>query len=121
MGLTRGWDLKKGVDLRPGELVNKAPGERFELATRGTFQPAPTPKEATRIRASALTIHLLDSSLTGNASAELKGGTTAFDLTMKGSKLDADRMLLSDEASRRRPPRGQGTSRGGAAQGSDRF
>lgn len=91
----------QGVDLRPGELLNKGPGERFEVASRGTVQPAATPRDATRVKVSDLRVHLLDDALTGSASLERKGAgpqpTTIFDLAMKSPRVNADRMLLSDE------------------------
>ncbi|MCI0668979.1 MAG: AsmA family protein [Myxococcaceae bacterium] len=89
-----------GVDLRPGELLDKAPGQRLEVAAAGTYQPA-RGKGAMKVDVPKLTVHVRDSTLAGSASAALQGegkaGTTTFALDMKSPRLDADALMLGDD------------------------
>lgn len=82
-----------GVDLRPGLTVNKAPGQRLDLAFGGTFKSEPT-----RLELSTLTTHLLQDTVEGKLSATLKEKSTQFELALKSAKIDADALLLKSEA-----------------------
>lgn len=127
-GSTRGvygFDAKldlAGVDLRPGEIVNKAAGERLEVVAAGTLQPAASPKEATRIKVSSLKVDLLDMTLAGSASAALQGDATVFELALKSPRVDADRLLLTDEQIAANKPSGApGTPAAPEVKDPDRF
>ncbi|HZA52277.1 MAG TPA: AsmA family protein [Myxococcaceae bacterium] len=107
----------QGADLRPGEVLNKAPGDPFQIAARGTLQPAASPRDATRAKVNDLRIQLLEDSLNGTASVERKAAgaraTTNFELAMKSPRVNADRMLLTDEqiaAAKGSPQRGAGAA-----------
>ena len=82
-----------GVDLRPGLVVNKAPGQKTDLAFAGTYKADPT-----RLELSLLTAHLLQDTLEGKLSAQLKDKTTEFDLSLKSARIDADALLLKSDA-----------------------
>ncbi len=89
-----------GADLRPGELLDKAPGQRLEVAAVGTYQPA-RGRRPLKVDVPQLTVHVLDATLAGSASAALQGEgkteTTTFALNLKSPRLDADALMLSDE------------------------
>jgi AsmA protein len=87
-----------GVDLRPGLLLDKAPGQRLEVAAAGTYQPT---KDGMKVDLGQLTLGVLEDTLTGTASFALAGQgrrqTTTFTLDMKSQRLNADALLMSDE------------------------
>ena len=88
-----------GVDLRPGQSIDKKPGDRLDLAIEGTRK---TNKSTTdpdqRIELSALKAHVLDDEIQGKGWYEMKGvaakATKQFDLDLASSHLDLDRMLI---------------------------
>lgn len=97
-----------GVDLRPGGTVNKAPGQRLDVSAQGTYQPPEEGKRpVTRVELSALTVHLLEDTLTGKVGYEQAGtgprATTSFQVALKGPRLDADALLL-ESAEAESPP-----------------
>lgn len=89
-----------GVDMRPGLLLDKAPGQRFNVAATGTYQPARGTRPLT-VDVSQLTVNLLEDALSGTASVALAGEgrkqTTTFTLDLKSARLDADKLLLSEQ------------------------
>lgn len=89
-----------GVDMRPGLLLNKAPGQRFDVAAAGTYQPA-RGKAPMKVDLGQLTVALLDNTMAGTASFALgtegKQPTTTYALNLKSPKLNADALLLNDE------------------------
>ena len=90
----------RGVDLRPGFLVNKAPGQRMDLSAKGTYAPAQG-KTPLRVDVSALTVHLLEDTITGTAKYA-QGGTPraptmTFDVDLKSQRVDAAKLLLKEE------------------------
>jgi AsmA protein len=88
-----------GVDLRPGQSIDKKPGDRLDLAIEGTRK---TNKSTTdpdqRIELSDLKAHVLDDEIQGKGWYEMKGigakATKQFDLDLASSHLDLDRMLI---------------------------
>ncbi len=89
-----------GVDLRPGLLVNKAPGQRLEVAAAGTYAPAKTGSGMT-VNVSSMSLGALEDTVTGTASVTLAGtgkkATTTFKADVKAAKLDAEKLLMSEE------------------------
>ncbi|RJS19997.1 AsmA family protein [Corallococcus sp. H22C18031201] len=88
-----------GVDLRPGLLVNKAPGQRMEVAAAGTYQPT---RDGMKVDVPKLTLGALDDTMTGSASFALAGQgkkkTTTFSMDLKSPRLDADKLMMGEEA-----------------------
>jgi AsmA protein len=89
-----------GTDLRPGTLLDKRPGQPFTVDTAGTYRPA-RGKEPLKVDLSRLNVALLDSTLTGTASAAVAGQgakqTTTFAMNLKSPRLNADELLMTDE------------------------
>ncbi|NOK35510.1 AsmA family protein [Corallococcus exercitus] len=89
-----------GVDLRPGLLVNKAPGQRLEVAAAGTYAPAKTGSGMT-VNVTNMSLGALDDTVTGNATVALAGtgkkATTTFKANVKAARLDAEKLLMSEE------------------------
>ena len=87
-----------GVDLRPGLLLNKGPGQRLGVAAAGTYQPN---KDGMKVDLSQLTMNVLEDTLAGTASFALAGTgkkqTTTFAMDMKSQRLNADALLMKDE------------------------
>ncbi len=81
-----------GVDLRPGLLVNKAPGQKTDLTFAGSYKADPT-----RLELSTLTAHLLADTVDGKLSATLKDRSTQFDLSLKSARIDADALMMKTE------------------------
>ena len=88
-----------GVDLRPGQSLDKKPGDRLDLSVEGTRK---TNKSSTdpeqRIDLADVKAHVLDDELQGKGWVEMKGAgakaTKQFDLDLASSHLDLDRMLM---------------------------
>ncbi|WP_257459371.1 AsmA family protein [Archangium lipolyticum] len=89
-----------GVDMRPGLLLDKRPGQTFTVDTAGTYQPE-SGKRPMKVDLSRLNVALLDSTLAGTASVALAGQgakqTTTFALALKSPRLNADELLMTDE------------------------
>lgn len=89
-----------GVDMRPGLLVNKAPGQRLDVAAAGTYAPAKTGSGMT-VNLTSLTLHALEDTVTGTATVALAGtgkkATTTFKANVKSARLDAEKLLMSEE------------------------
>nr|WP_216622682.1 AsmA family protein [Corallococcus exercitus] len=89
-----------GVDLRPGLLVNKAPGQRLEVAAAGTYAPAKTGSGMT-VNVTNMSLGALEDTVTGNATVALAGtgkkATTTFKANVKAARLDAEKLLMSEE------------------------
>ncbi len=88
-----------GVDLRPGESLDKKPGDRLDLAiegTRKTNRSSSDPQE--RIDLADVKAHVLADEVQGKGWFETKGAgakaTKQFELQLASSHLDLDRMLL---------------------------
>ncbi len=87
-----------GIDLRPGLLVDKAPGQRMDLSASGTY--APGKGSGMKVDIPKLTANVLADTLTGSASFALAGQgkqqTTTFAADLKSPKLDADALMMSE-------------------------
>lgn len=87
-----------GVDLRPGLLLNKGPGQRLDVAAAGTYQPT---KDGMKVDIGQLTVNVLEDTVGGTASFALAGKgkkqTTTFAMDMKSQRLNADALLMKDE------------------------
>jgi AsmA protein len=89
----------QGVDLRPGKSIDKAPGQRLDLALDGsrTANRSSTDPEQ-RIELADLKTHLLDNEVQGRGWVEMKGlgakKTTKFELRLMSSGLDLDKLLI---------------------------
>ncbi len=88
-----------GADLRPGQSLDKAPGQRLELSAKGTRSASGTianPQQ--RIDLDTVAVHVLDDRIDAHGWAETKGAgdkaTKRFDLLVTSEHLDLDRMLL---------------------------
>ena len=86
-----------GVDLRPGESVDKGPGQRLDLAVSGT-------RAGEKIEIADLKIHVLEDELEGHGNADLSGGKKKFDLALASSHLDLDKLLLPSKPKPDKPP-----------------
>ena len=97
-----------GVDLRPGQSLDKKPGDRLDLSlegTRKTNQSSTDPEQ--RIELADLKAHVLDDELQGKGWAEMRGAgakaTKQFDLDLASSHLDLDRMLMPSTKKESKP------------------
>src|SRR5438067_12409297 len=97
-----------GVDLRPGQSLDKKPGGRLDLSlegTRKTNQSSTDPEQ--RIELADLKAHVLDDELQGKGWAEMRGAgakaTKQFDLDLASSHLDLDRMLMPSTKKESKP------------------
>jgi len=105
-----GFDLHadlSGVDLRPGDSINKKPGDPLDLSIEGTKSGGANKKDPTKIAITSLTAHLLDAAFTGAANVELAGvaphATTTFTASLKSAKVDADKLLLPSKKKEKKP------------------
>ncbi|MBM7112271.1 AsmA family protein [Archangium primigenium] len=89
-----------GVDLRPGALLDKRPGQTFTLDTAGTYQPAQG-KGPMKVDLSRMALAVREYTMTGTASVALAGQgarqTTDFTVALKSPRLDADALLVKAE------------------------
>src|SRR5690606_8688468 len=83
-----------GADLRPLQLVNKATGHALTLRSSGNF--APGDNDTFVVDVSAFTLQALSDTITGSA-RYTSGKALNFMVDMKSERLNADRLLLSDE------------------------
>jgi AsmA protein len=97
-----------GADLRPGESLDKKPGDRLDLAVEGTRtanKSSTNPQQ--RIELQDVKAHVIDDELQGRGFVEMKGSgektTRQFDLQLASSHLDLDRMLLPSKKKESKP------------------
>ena len=88
-----------GADLRPGQSLDKPPGQRLELSAKGTRSSSgTTANPQQRIELEAVALHVLDDRIDAHGWAETKGAgdkaTKQFELLVTSEHLDLDRMLL---------------------------
>ncbi|TMB40278.1 MAG: AsmA family protein [Deltaproteobacteria bacterium] len=106
-----------GVDLRPGQSLDKKPGGRLDLSVEGTRK---TNKSSTdpeqRIELADVKAHVLDDELQGKGWVEMKGAgakaTKQFDLDLASSHLDLDRMLMPSTKKKESKPLDPATFKG---------
>ena len=88
-----------GADLRPGDSLDKKPGDRLDLALEGTRKRNESSSEPSqRIDLADVKAHVLGDEIEGRGWFETRGAgskeTKQFDLQLASSHLDLDRMLL---------------------------
>jgi AsmA protein len=88
-----------GVDLRPGETLAKAPGQKLDLALAGT-------RDGDKITLSSVKLHAIDDEIDGHGSADLSGGGKKAELALSSAGIDLDKLLLpsNDKKKEDKPP-----------------
>lgn len=105
IGFSAALDLA-GVDLRPGQSLEKAPGDALKVALAGTFRPLEGKETGNRVEVSELKVDLLADAIAGKAWAELVSApkaATRFDVTLASDRLDLDRLLWKGKK-KEKPP-----------------
>jgi AsmA protein len=89
-----------GADLRPGELLDKQPGQKLDVTMAGSYAPS-RGKEPMKVDLPTLRVDVREYTLSGTASfssgTQGKQKTTTFALALKSPKLNYDELMLSDE------------------------
>jgi AsmA protein len=89
-----------GVDMRPGLLLDKRPGQTFTVDAAGTYQPE-SGKQPMKVDLSRLGIAMLEYTMAGKASFSQAGTgakeTTTFALALESPRLNADELLMTHE------------------------
>jgi AsmA protein len=84
-----------GVDLRPGGSLAKKPGDPLQVNAAGTYQAR---GDAQQVHLDRLEATVLGDRLEGTADLHLAGkppkATTRFEASLRGDRLDLDRLLL---------------------------
>ena len=106
-----------GADLRPGESLDKKPGDRLDLAVEGTRTAnKSTTNPQQRLELADVKAHVIDDELQGRGFVEMKGSgdkaTRQFELQLASSHLDLDRMLLPSKKQKESKPLDPATFRG---------
>ncbi|HET9754404.1 MAG TPA: AsmA-like C-terminal region-containing protein, partial [Myxococcales bacterium] len=98
-----------GADLRPGQSIDKKPGDRLDVSLEGTrtaSKSSTNPDQ--RIEIADLKAHVIDDEIQGKGFFETKGAgpraTRQFDLTLASSHLDLDRMLIPSTKEKEKKP-----------------
>ncbi|HET7788919.1 MAG TPA: AsmA family protein [Myxococcales bacterium] len=88
-----------GADLRPGQSLDKKPGDRLDVSIDGTrtaSKSSTNPDQ--RIEIADLKAHVIDDEIQGRGFFETRGAgpraTRQFDLTLASPHLDLDRILI---------------------------
>ncbi|MFE8604341.1 AsmA family protein [Archangium violaceum] len=89
-----------GVDMRPGLLLDKRPGQTFTVDAAGTYQPE-SGKQPMKVDLSRLGIAMLEYTMAGTASYAQAGKgakqTMTFALALESPRLDVDELMMTDE------------------------
>ena len=100
-----------GADLRPGQSLDKAPGQRLELSAKGTrTSSGTTANPQQRMDLESVALHVLGDRIDAHGWLETKGvgdkATKQFDLLVTSDHLDLDRMLLpsTSQKKQQKPP-----------------
>src|SRR3954470_179493 len=98
-----------GADLRPGQSIDKKPGDRLDVSLDGTriaSKSSTNPDQ--RIDIADVKAHVIDDEIEGRGFFEAKGAgpraTRQFDLTLASSHLDLDRMLIPSTKQKEKKP-----------------
>ena len=98
-----------GADLRPGESLDKKPGDRLDVlieGTRTTSKSSSNPDQ--RIEIGNLKLHAKADEAQGKGFIETKGAgakaTTQFDFQLASSHLDLDKLLLPSNSNKKSKP-----------------
>jgi AsmA protein len=92
-----------GVDLRPGQALEKAPGERLDLVLSGLRKLSGMKQH---VEVSQIALQLKGDSITGKATADLDAErkTTSFDVDLHSARIDLDKLLLGTSKKEKPPP-----------------
>jgi len=100
-----------GADLRPGQSLNKAPGQKLALSAKGTRASSGTTADPQqRIDLETVALQVLDDRIDARGFLETKGAADAatkrFDLQVNSERLDLDKILLSSDQKKKeeQPP-----------------
>ena len=98
-----------GVDLRPGQSLNKAPGQRLEVTVQGTRSASTSSDNPDqRIDLASLVVRVLEDELSAKGFVEMKGAgakkTTQFDLAAQSAHLDLDKLLIPTPSKKEEKP-----------------
>jgi AsmA protein len=85
-----------GADLRPGESLNKAPGQKLDLAISGT-------RSGEKVDLGAVKLRAIDDEIDGKGSADLTGGKKKVELALSSAHLDLDKLLLPAKPNEKKP------------------
>ncbi|HEY2028004.1 MAG TPA: AsmA-like C-terminal region-containing protein [Myxococcales bacterium] len=84
-----------GVDLRPGESLAKAPGQKLDLALTGT-------RDGDKITLSSVKLNAIDDEVDGHGSADLSGGKKKAELALTSAHIDLDKLLLPSDPKKKK-------------------
>ena len=98
-----------GVDLRPGQSLNKGPGQRLDVTVQGTRSASDkSDNPDQRIDLASLVIRALDDQITAKGFVEMKGAgakkSTQFDLAAQSAFLDLDKLLYPNPSKKEEKP-----------------
>ncbi len=95
-----------GADLRPGESLDKPPGEPLALSISGTKSGDGGKSAPLKVQLSEATAHIRDSTVTGSGWIELSGSgkdsKKQFELALQSPRLDLDKLLMT--STKKKPP-----------------
>ncbi len=95
-----------GVDLRPGESLDKPPGEPLSFSLAGIKSGTSEKSAPLKIRLSEVAARVRDSTVTGSGSVELFGSgrdrKTSFELSLHSPQVDLDKLLMTSK--KEKPP-----------------
>lgn len=95
-----------GADLRPGESLDKPPGEPLALSISGTKSGSGGKSAPLKVQLSEATAHIRDSTVTANGWIELSGSgkdsKKQFELALHSPRLDLDKLLMTSK--KQKPP-----------------
>ena len=90
-----------GIDLRPGESLDKPPGEPLALSVSGTKSGSGDKSRPLKIQISEATAHIRDSTASASGSIEHSGSgqdkKTQFELSLHSPRLDLDKLLMTSK------------------------
>jgi AsmA protein len=87
----------KGVDLRPGGSLDKAPGQNLALALAGS-------RAGDKITLSSLKLRAIDDEIDGHGTADLSGGKKKAELALTSAHIDLDKLLLPSKKKKEEKP-----------------
>jgi AsmA protein len=97
-----------GADLRPGESLDKPPGEPLALSISGTKSGDGGKSAPLKVQLSEATAHIRDSTVTGSGWVELsesgKDSKKQFELALQSPRLDLDKLLMTSTSKKEKPP-----------------
>ncbi len=95
-----------GADLRPGESLDKPPGEPLALSLSGTKSGRGGKSAPVKVQLTEATAHIRDSTVSGSGWIELSGSgkdsKKQFELALQSPRLDLDKLLMT--STKKKPP-----------------